>query len=391
MFGQLNEYYFKMLNPSICKTIILFLTMGALLSAPIYSAKSSEIKSTTQIERAQSESPAQKKSLKALRQAQQEASKKLKVSGSSTTPNLWIRTKRWIAQKQAEISRTFSHYIDRFQQTNDARFAFALILASLAYGLVHAAGPGHGKVVVSSYVMANNQTMRRGIILAFLSSFVQGTVAIVLVGAMAYLFNATGASIKQFGLKLTQLSYIFIIMLGLYLLASVAYRRFKTATSVKTAHSHSPSCAHTHTHDYDHGHHDHLHHGEEACGCGHMHIPTSDQVQGSWNIAKITSLVLSVGLRPCTGALYVLAFALIKNLFWVGAIAVYAMALGTAVTISLMTMAVVGGRELALVSTAGNHRGVRLVYDLCAFGGAIMIILFGSLLLAGSLGPVSPF
>ena len=86
-----------------------------------------------------------------------------------------------------------------------------------------------------------------------------------------------------------------------------------------------------------------------------------------------------------------LAFALIKNLFWIGAIAVYAMALGTAVTISLMTMAVVGGRELALVSTAGNHRGVSLVYDLCAFGGAIVIILFGSLLLASSTGPVSPF
>ena len=99
--------------------------------------------------------------------------------------------------------------------------------------LVHAAGPGHGKVVVSSYVMANNQTMRRGIILAFLSAFVQGTVAIVLVGGMAYLFNATGASIKQFGLKLTQLSYIFIILLGLYLLVSMAYRRYKNRKSCK--------------------------------------------------------------------------------------------------------------------------------------------------------------
>ncbi len=357
--------------------------MGVLLVAPVGSASSAENKSTTHIQIAQSESPAQKNSLKALRKAQEEASQKQIAASPPPQPNLWTTTKRWIAQKQAEISRTFSHYIDRFQQTNDARFALALILASLAYGLVHAAGPGHGKVVVSSYVMANNQTMKRGICLAFLSSFVQGTVAIVLVGGMAYLFNATGASIKQFGLKLTQLSYIFIIMLGLYLLASTALRRFKTATAVKE--KHSPSCDHHHHHNHDH------HHADEDCGCGHAHIPTSDQVQGNWNVAKIASLVLSVGLRPCTGALYVLAFALIKNLFWVGAIAVYAMALGTAVTISLMTMAVVGGRELALVSTAGNHRGVRLVYDLCAFGGAIAIILFGSLLLAGSLGPVSPF
>lgn len=378
-----------MLNTSICKAFFLLSLTGMLFAAPICSANSAENhndylggNSISPFQIAQNESPAQKNSLKALRKAQQETSNKQPTAlNTSARPNLWTRTKSWIAQKQAEISRTFSHYIDQFQQTNDARFALALILASLAYGLVHAAGPGHGKVVVSSYVMANNQTMRRGIILAFLSAFVQGTVAIVLVGGMAYLFNATGASIKQFGLKLTQLSYIFIILLGLYLLVSMAYRRYKKVKAVKI--EHSSSCAQHHDH--------HHHHAEEACGCGHAHIPTSNQVQGSWNIAKITSLVLSVGLRPCTGALYVLAFALIKNLFWIGAIAVYAMALGTAVTISLMTMAVVGGRELALVSTAGNHRGVSFVYDVCAFGGAIVIILFGSLLLASSFGPVSPF
>ncbi len=290
--------------------------------------------------------------------------------------SLWRQSQQWLQQKQAQVSAKLSNYLDQFSKTNDYRFALSLIVASLIYGLVHAAGPGHGKVLVSSYVMANNQTMSRGIILAFLSAFVQGTVAIVLVGSLVFLFNQSGATIKNYGHSLAQISYCLIIALGVYLFISLLRTRLKRNASIDLKHPHE---------SHDHHHHD------DNCGCNHGHMPTSQEVQGKWDLPKIISLVLSVGLRPCTGALYILAFALVKGLFWVGAIAVYAMALGTAITISIMIMAVVSGRQLALFSSGENSKGTSLVYDVCAFGGAIVIVLFGSLLLASSFAPARPF
>lgn len=306
---------------------------------------------------------------------------------TKTVPTYWQSLTIWINQKQIILSKTLSDYLQKFQQTNDYSFAVFLIGLSFLYGLVHAAGPGHGKVVVSSYIMANNQTLRRGIILSFLSSFVQGTVAVSLVAIPAFIFSASGSTIKKLGLQFTQLSYVLIILLGTYLLTTLLYRKWQTVPQANNhKHSHASS---SHDHDQSHHHHDHVH--DENCGCGHSHIPRADQLQGKWDIAKIISLVLSVGLRPCTGALYVLALALIKGVFWVGALSVYAMALGTAITISLVTIAVVSGRSFAFFSVKQDSRFGSYLYDACTIGGAMVIILFGSLLLSSSFTPVTPF
>jgi len=314
---------------------------------------------------------------------------RVSIANQSTKSELsyWQSLTIWINQKQIVLSKTLSDYLQKFQQTNDYSFAVFLIGISFLYGLVHAAGPGHGKVVVSSYIMANNQTLRRGIFLSFLSSFVQGTVAVSLVAIPAFIFSASGSTIKKLGLQFTQLSYVLIILLGTYLLTTILYRKWQTVTQTNN-HNHSHATS-SHDHDQSHHHHDHDH--DENCGCGHSHIPSADQLQGKWDIAKIISLVLSVGLRPCTGALYVLALALIKGVFWVGALSVYAMALGTAITISLVTIAVVSGRSFAFFSVKQESRFGSYLYDVCTIGGAIVIILFGSLLLSSSFTPVTPF
>ncbi len=298
---------------------------------------------------------------------------------TTSKKNLWQSLTIWVNQKQIILSNTLTNYLQQFKKTNDYSFAVMLIGLSFLYGLVHAAGPGHGKVVVSSYIMANNQTMRRGILLSFLSSLVQGTVAVSLVAIPALVFSASGTTIKKLGLQFTQLSYILIILLGVYLLYSLLHKKWKSGRA-----DHS-----THNHSHNHEHHDHEHHDD--CGCGHSHIPRAEDVQGKWDLAKIVSLVLSVGLRPCTGALYVLALALIKGVFWIGVLSVYAMALGTAITISFVTMAVVGGRKFAYFSSSENSRFGSYVYDACTMGGAVIIIIFGTVLLSSSFTPLSPF
>lgn len=336
------------------------------------------------------------RSLGALREAQKKAAESNNqpqaIKDINTDPGLYTRTKLWLNQKQAEISRTLASYLTRYKETNDISFAFILIAASFLYGLLHAAGPGHGKVVISSYMLANKETLRRGIILAFLSSLVQGTVGVLLVAIPAFLFQATGTTIKTYGFHLTQLSYLLITALGCYLLYSFAKKRFqqfKLASAAVTTSEGTQHLAHSHSNRHSHAH-DHSHEHSSECGCGHSHIPLSHEVEGNWSITKVISLILSVGLRPCSGALFVLAFALVKGLFWVGVVSVYAMAIGTAITISITALLAATSRELAILPAQGG-KWQSLLGDIIRTTGALVIIAFGLLLFLSTLGPVRPF
>jgi ABC-type nickel/cobalt efflux system permease component RcnA len=103
------------------------------------------------------------------------------------------------------------------------------------------------------------------------------------------------------------------------------------------------------------------------------------------------AVVFSVGIRPCTGAILVLVFALTQGLFWAGVAATFAMALGTAVTVAALATLALGSRELALKLGGTSARWADAVWTVCAIGGATVILLFGLLLFTASLGPARPF
>jgi nickel/cobalt exporter len=109
----------------------------------------------------------------------------------------------------------------------------------------------------------------------------------------------------------------------------------------------------------------------------------------SWR--KMMAVVLSVGIRPCTGAILVLVFAVTQGLFWAGVAATFAMAFGTAITVAVLATFALGSRELALKLGRADGAWANAVWTTCALGGAIVIFLFGALLFAASLGPARPF
>ena len=109
----------------------------------------------------------------------------------------------------------------------------------------------------------------------------------------------------------------------------------------------------------------------------------------SWR--KMIAVVFSVGIRPCTGAILVLVFALTQGLFWAGVAATFAMALGTAITVAVLATLALGSRELALRLGGTNSTWASMVWTTCAIGGAIIILLFGVLMFMASLGPTRPF
>jgi nickel/cobalt exporter len=293
-------------------------------------------------------------------------------------------------------------------------FAAAVGLASLSfiYGVVHALGPGHGKTIISSYVVANEETVRRGVVISFIAAALQATTAVALIGILAIALNASGIAIKSWTLQLESVSYALIALVGLWLLTTQLVRIWRRWREARTDpvvalplaehdghhddHDHRHN--HDHRHDHDHHAHDHDHHpGDDHHHHHHAegevchHVVDAQSVSGPMSWRKIMAVVFSVGVRPCSGAILVLVFTLTQGLFWAGVAATFAMAFGTALTVAALATAALGSRELALKLGGRSGAWANGVWNACAIGGATLIMLFGALLFAASLGPARPF
>ncbi|SCZ39186.1 High-affinity nickel-transport protein [Afifella marina DSM 2698] len=283
---------------------------------------------------------------------------------------------------------------------------------SFIYGIVHAAGPGHGKVVISSYILANEKTARRGVLIAFLAAFLQAIVAVALIGALAAVLGLTSFAITDTAEAFEIGSYGLVLALGLFLLLRKSRRllrrlslgsRLRPATAGLTpaaagAHGHDVHLSEAHLHDghgHEHGHehhhddhghaHDHGHghdHEHGAC-CGH--VPDAALVEKSRGLAGAVAAVVSVGLRPCSGALIVLVFALSQKIFWAGVAATFLMALGTGLTVAALAALAVGAKGVAAKLLQTRPGAGAAFVSLLEWGGAFAITALGGLLLAGAL------
>ena len=265
----------------------------------------------------------------------------------------------------------------------DGAALWTLAGLSFVYGVLHAAGPGHGKAVITSYLLANERTLRRGIFLSFAAAAVQATAAVAVVGVLAVAFRATSLAMNQAAQVLELASYALIMAVGAWLLAAklgFGRRRRLRPVSVGAAavHDHAGCCGHGHPHAGPSGSHDH-----HAC-CGHSHAPDPRRLEGEsgW---KAVSTVLAVGLRPCTGAIIVLVFALSQGLFWAGVVSAYVMGLGTAITVSALAVLAVGAKGLAIRLTGRMGAGAGRLHRAIEIAGAAAVFLLGALLLVGAL------
>ncbi|WP_421577537.1 nickel/cobalt transporter [Shinella sp. M31] len=263
--------------------------------------------------------------------------------------------------------------------------ASTLVGLSFAYGVFHAAGPGHGKAVISSYMLANEVELKRGVLLSFLSSILQGVVAILLVGA-AYLFlRGTTVSMTDATRALETGSYALIALFGAWLLFKKLWpaERRVSALGAQAVEVHG---THDHHHHHDHGHHHHLHHAGEICStCGHAHAPDPSLLKGErFALREAWSAIVAVGLRPCSGALIVLSFALLNGLYFGGVLSVLAMSIGTAITVSTLATLAVTAKGAAL-RFAGNGSAAARIGTAIEIGGALMVMILGLLLLGASL------
>ena len=95
--------------------------------------------------------------------------------------------------------------------------------------------------------------------------------------------------------------------------------------------------------------------------------------------------VTAVGLRPCSGALIVLTFAFLNGLWMSGVLSVVAMAIGTALTVSLLATLAVTAKNAA-VAAAGAGRVGSSLHAGIEIAGAVLVLVLGLVLLGASLG-----
>lgn len=230
---------------------------------------------------------------------------------------------------------------------------------SFTYGVLHAVGPGHGKIAISSYLMASGSKLRRGLWITLISSLAQAVSAVAVVGVLALILHLTSRRIDAEVSVFETVSYGLITLFGVWMLI----------LALRGGHHHH------HEQDHGHDHHGHAHHG-------HAHEPAVRKT-------TLTAVILAVGLRPCSGAVLVLLFTLGQGIFGLGIGAAFVMSLGTAATVTTLAIFAVLARQSAMRVIKIDSPLVAVAERAFAIAGALFIIVGGGLFLLAALQPAS--
>lgn len=285
-------------------------------------------------------------------------------------PSLWSRTVAYVAEKQRQFHRELTGALKDLRDRRSAHAAWTLVVVSFLYGLFHAAGPGHGKFVLTTYLLTHENKVARGVLLSAAAAFVQGLTALIIVFGLVTLLGWLPRQTESAVTWVERFSFALVAAMGAYL-AFRALMGLMHAFGAKVVPAHG--CGH-----------DHHIHGPD---CGHAHAPAPDAGKGR---LETVGIVFSIGIRPCSGAILVLAFANVFGLPWAGVGAVLAMSAGTAIAVATLALLAVNARKLAASLVDIDAPLLRIGMNGLALGGGGLILALGVVLLVGSFGAAHP-
>ncbi|HZG29186.1 MAG TPA: nickel/cobalt transporter [Ensifer sp.] len=322
----------------------------------------------------------------------------------------------WVNMEQQRFYRALTQALVAMRQ--DPWKLWTLVSLSFLYGVFHAAGPGHGKAVISSYMIANEIQLKRGILIAIISSFLQGITALLVVGTAYVVLRSTSITLTNATDFLEQASYLLVAGFGFWMLVRKV-RSLVTKSAPRRANAPAmagmPAGMQFHAHDDDalcacdhttvqrlapaksgfklgpgsgqptgflgSGKTNRTAVADFCEECGHAHMPSPQSLGGeNFSLRAAFSAVLAVGLRPCSGAIIVVTFSLLNSLYLGGILSVFAMSVGTAITVSLLAITAVSAKGLAVKlagdGTVGEKIGTTIEILGAAFVMALGIVLF---------------
>lgn len=247
----------------------------------------------------------------------------------------------YVGEWQRSFNLALSASLNALTQ-NQLNAGLGLMSVSFLYGVFHAVGPGHGKFILSSYLSFEQTKLPQAIKLTLLSSLVQGIVAISLVSVIVVLFSL---SRSYFNLTLQWVergSYLMMLLFGLYWLyqsRGLLLHRHKRLKIRKISQISQQKRLLVHVQSVPHHSH---------CGCGHKHMPSSAELSNAGDWKSQFMLILSIGLRPCSGAILILFLAYTLDLYIWGVFSALVMALGTGLSLTLFACIILFSRQKAL-------------------------------------------
>lgn len=245
-----------------------------------------------------------------------------------------------------------------------------LVAAGFIYGFLHSVGPGHGKFVITTYLSTSRETRRISRIISFCGSMMQGVVAIAFVWLLAVIFNFSMGDLSTSRWYVEKISALLIAVFGVVtLMKALGIRLRRTPARLKIR-----SAAFTTQHSSA----ARAYARPETTGCGHKHLPDEKELHGNWH--DRLWVIATIGIRPCSGAILILIFANAIGLFRWGMMAAMSMALGTALSIMLMALAVTHARDRILALNAGGMARWQHAGRIMQAAGAILLILFAAVL-----------
>lgn len=260
---------------------------------------------------------------------------------------------QWAADQQRAFQNTIAVAL-RSTRGGEPGAVFALLSACFAYGLAHAAGPGHGKVLIGGYGFARKVPVLRLSLIALAASVGQAVTAIALVYAGVLILNLSREAMVGVTEQIfAPISYAAIVAIGLWLM----WRGMRRAK--------------THSHDTSDG----------CASCGHAHGPTLDQVDQTNTVRAAVALIAGIAIRPCTGALFVLIITWQMGIGVIGVLGAFAMALGTAVITITVGLGASGLRGGILANVVNSTRGAQIAAAVEVLAGGAVVLLAGGLLL----------
>ena len=288
----------------------------------------------------------------------------------------------WLVSEQARFTQAMTAAL-RETRTQTAAF-WSLAALSFGYGVFHAAGPGHGKAVMASYMVANERALSRGLILTFGAALLQAFVAIALVVVLRFIVGATAIRMANTAQAIEFASYGIVALLGAWLVWRKGRAFFATlAAQMRPAPAlafASPVGGRQSAFVCEAVNEGHVH----DASCAHCHAPDPATLGADFSWGPALGAMAAAGARPCSGAIVVLVFALAQGLFWVGVAASLFMALGTALTTGALAMIAVYAKKFAMrLVGAETGRGL-LVARGAEFLAALFVLLIGVALLFGS-------
>ncbi len=279
----------------------------------------------------------------------------------------WVEASAAQGQREAQVAMAGGL---RALRAGEPGALMALLGLCFAYGFFHAAGPGHGKLLIGGYGVGRRVPVLRLSTLALLSSLAQAASAVGLVYAGIWALGwgreqLTDAAEDWFA----PASYAAIGLIGLWLVLRGG-RKLLTRPEAGDAQEHA-----------HHGHHHHHAPGEVCPSCGHAHGPSLEQVEQVHSLRDALVLIGAIALRPCTGALFLLILTWRMGIVSAGILGTFAMGLGTATVTVAVALASVTLREGALSRLATGPAALRVMGAIEAAAGAVIAILAAQVVL----------